>query len=372
MIHVENLVNNLKKNKIEFFTGVPDSILKNFSSYIENFSKKKHVLASNEGSATGIGIGYYLATKKIPCIYLQNSGLSNAINPLISIASKNVYAIPLFLMIGWRGSPKEQDEPQHMAKGRITTKLLKLLKIDFCILREEKDLKKLDSLIKKANKHKKTVACLIEKNTFKIRNKKTKIIKSNFILRADSIKIFLSVVPKNYKIISTTGYTSRELMETRKRCKSDKGKDFYMVGGMGHASSVALGFALNSNKKVFCLDGDGSVLMHLGALRTIGNLKNKNFKHILLNNNSHESVGGQSTSAAGIDFKKLSLSLGYKNYYKITNKQDIVKILNKFIKITGPSMLEIRIKNGSIKNLSRPQNLIKIKQDFIKTKKNNQ
>ena len=155
MILVENLINTLKKNKINFFTGVPDSILKHFSSFIENFSRKKHIIATNEGSATSLGIGYYLSTKKIPCIYLQNSGLSNAINPLISIASKEVYSIPLFLMIGWRGAPNKKDEPQHIAKGKITPRILKLLKIDFCILREERDLSELKRIIKIAYQKKK-------------------------------------------------------------------------------------------------------------------------------------------------------------------------------------------------------------------------
>lgn len=366
MVFVENLIKSLKKNKIDFFTGVPDSILKSLSTYLENFSKKKHVIAVNEGSATAIGIGHYLSTKKIPCIYMQNSGLSNAINPLISIASKEVYSIPLFLMIGWRGSPKQRDEPQHVAKGRITPKLLKLLKINFCILRKDKDLFKLNGLIKKANKNKSIVACLIEKGNLKIEIDKSVRPPKKLILRSDFMKPFLSLIPKNCKIISTTGYTSRELMEFRQNTKNKKGKDFYMVGGMGHSSSVAIGCALNSKNQVFCLDGDGSILMHFGALRTAGYLKSNNLKHIIFNNNSHESVGGQLTNAAGIDFKNLSKSVGYKNYFKIENKKSILPVIKKIIKSNGPSLLEIKIKNGSLKNLSRPKNLIAIKNNFMK------
>ena len=365
MILVENLINTLKKNKINFFTGVPDSILKNFSSHIENFPKDNHVIATSEGSATALGIGYYLSTKKIPCIYLQNSGLSNAINPLISIASKEVYSIPLFLMIGWRGAPRKEDEPQHMAKGKITPKLLKLLKIEFCILREHKDLNKLKRIINIANKNKSVVACLIEKETLKIKNKKRKSLKNQFIFRAEFIKEFLNEVPKKSKIISTTGYTSRELMDIRKNNRLDNGKDFYMVGVMGHSSSVALGYAMQSKKKVFCLDGDGSMLMHLGALRTIGYLSNKNFKHIILNNNSHESVGGQLTTASGVDIKRLSSSVGYKNYFIIKDKKNIKSKIKRFIKAKGPSLLEVKINNGSLKNLSRPKNLTKIKDQFM-------
>ena len=365
MIFVENLINTLKNNNINFFTGVPDSILKHFSSHLEVFKKNKHIIATSEGSATSLGIGYHLSTNKIPCIYLQNSGLSNAINPLISIASKEVYSIPLFLIIGWRGSPRKPDEPQHMAKGKITQRLLKLLKIKFCVLRSEKDLVKVKRLVKIARKQKKIVACLIEKETLQTK-KKSKIKKKNSFLRSDFIRKFLSTIPKKSKIISTTGYTSRELMEIRNENKIYKGEDFYMVGGMGHSSSVAAGYALNSKKITFCLDGDGSILMHLGSLMTIGYLKNKNLKHIILNNNSHESVGGQVTNAAGVDFKKLATGVGYRNYFKISSKKEISKNLRKFIKANGPSLLEVKIKNGSLKKLSRPKNLIKIKENFMK------
>ena len=365
MILVENLINTLKKNKINFFTGVPDSILTTLSKKLENYPVKKHVIATNEGSAVSIGIGHYLSSKEIPCIYLQNSGLSNAINPLISIASQEVYSIPLFLMIGWRGSPKIPDEPQHKAKGRITSKLLKLLKIKFCILRSEKDLTRLAKIIKYSHKNKKVVACLIEKGTLKTKNKIKESMAKGFISRANFIEKFIDLLPVKSKIISTTGYTSRELMELRKKLNNKNGKDFYMVGGMGHSTSVALGYAINSKKQTFCLDGDGSILMHLGPIRTVGFIKNNNFKHIILNNNSHESVGGQLTNAAGLDFKKLSISVGYKNFFKITNKDNLQNILKKFVKSKGPSLLEVRIRNGTLKNLSRPKNLIKIKEKFM-------
>ena len=365
MIFVENLIKTLKKNKISFFTGVPDSILTSLSKKLEKYPLKKHVIATNEGSAVSIGIGHYLSSKKIPCIYLQNSGLSNAINPLISIANQEVYSIPLFLMIGWRGSPRIPDEPQHKAKGKITLKLLKLLKIKYCILRNEKDFYILKKIIKDSIKNKKIVACLIEKGTLKTKDiiRKKEIFKS--ITRAEFIKKFVDLLPLKSKVISTTGYTSRELMEIRKKNSNNKGKDFYMVGGMGHSISVALGFAHNSKKQTFCLDGDGSILMHLGPMRTAGYIKNSNLKHIILNNNSHESVGGQLTNAAGIDFKRLSKSIGYKNFYKITNKKSLEKILKKFVKSKGPSLLEVTISNGTLKNLSRPENLIKIKENFM-------
>ncbi len=366
MILVNNFLKSLKKSKIKFFTGVPDSVLKNFTSHLQNLPKKNHLIATNEGSAVSIGIGYYLATKKMACVYMQNSGLSNAINPLISIADKKVYSIPLMLVIGWRGSPKIKDEPQHMVKGQITKRLLKLLRIKYCVLRKDRDLLKVNQMAKEAIKKKSIIALLIEKNTLKSNSFKNKNKKYSGLLRSEFIITFLKNIPVKTKIISTTGYTSRELMQIRNDMRIKNGRDFYMVGGMGHSSSVTLGLANFSKKKIFCLDGDGSILMHLGSLKTIGHVKNKNLKHIMLNNNSHESVGGQPTYSDKTDFKNLVMSLGYKKYFVIKNKDHLKAVLIKFIKSSGPSFLEVKITNGSLKYLQRPNNLIKIKDQFLK------
>lgn len=366
MLLIEDFMMVLKRNKISFFTGVPDSVLKKFSSVVDTYKSDRHQIAVNEGSAVSLGIGYYLARKKIACVYMQNSGLGNAINPIISIAHKKVYSIPMILVIGWRGSPGSIDEPQHMVKGKITLKLLKLLDIDYCVINEKKDLKKFNKLIREAKKNNSIVACLIKNNILKSKLKnKPKKLKNTKVVRENFIKILLKLIKKNTKIISSTGHTSRVLMKVRSDKKLSNGKDFYMVGGMGHSISVALGFAHNSKKQTFCLDGDGSILMHLGPMRTAGYIKNSNLKHIILNNNSHESVGGQLTNAAGIDFKRLSKSIGYKNFYKIINKKSLEKILKKFVKSKGPSLLEVTISNGTLKNLSRPKNLIKIKENFM-------
>ena len=366
MILVKDLINNLKKNNISFFTGVPDSILKDFCNYLTKLPKKQHIIAANEGSAISLGIGYYLSKKKIACVYLQNAGLSNAINPLISIAHKKIYSIPLLLIIGWRGSPKKNDEPQHILKGKITKNLLKLLNIPFFILRKKKDLIKMNRLIKFSNRTKNAVACLIEKDTLKDQKKLIYKQKVQFFpLRRHLILELLKQISKNTKIISTTGYTSRELMQIRSENNLSNGKDFYMIGGMGHSSMVSLGYSLKSKKQIICLDGDGSLLMHMGSLRTIGFFANSNFKHILLNNNSHESVGGQTTHAGKINFNKLTKSLGYKNFFKISKVEKIKFIIKKFLKSKGPSFLEVRISEGTMNNLPRPKNLIKIKKQFM-------
>ena len=366
MIKANTLINLIRKNNCNFFTGVPDSILKELSFSLQNQSKNNHIIATSEGAAVSLGIGHYLSTKKIPCIYMQNSGLSNALNPLISIAHKKVYSIPLILIIGWRGSPKTSDEPQHNVKGKITENILKLLNIKYKIIRRDKDLKKFDKLIKDAKKKNSIVACLIEKGTLE-KIKRVKKKKDFYKLNKEFfLKTLLQLLGKDTKIIASTGYNSRELIYLRKKYKINKSKDFYMVGGMGHTTSVALGYSLSNKKKILCIDGDGSLLMHLGSIKTVGSFAKKNFKYVLLNNNSHDSVGGQNTYANDIDFKNFSKSLGFKNYHLIKKNDGIKRNIQKFLTNKNLGFLEVKISNNKIKNLPRPTNLIKIKNQFMK------
>jgi phosphonopyruvate decarboxylase len=368
MIEVKALINILSKNKSNFYTGVPDSILSELSNFLIKKNSKNHIIATNEGSAISIAIGHNLSTKNIPCVYMQNSGLSNAINPLISIAHRKVYSIPLILIIGWRGSPKQKDEPQHNAKGKITEQILKLLGINYTILKSNKDLKKFDNQIKIAKKNKSIVACLIEKNILKKNKKKSK--KKNFynLDKEIFIKKLLKLLPRNSRVISSTGYNSRELMFLKDKIKNKNKniKYFYMVGGMGHTSSVALGYSLFSKHKIICIDGDGSMLMHLGSISTLGFFAKKNLKYILLNNNIHDSVGGQSTNADKIIFKKLSQSVGFKKYFLIKDEKNLDYKIKEFINDRELSFLEVKISNSKIKNLPRPKNLQLIKDQFLK------
>jgi phosphonopyruvate decarboxylase len=364
MIKVKALIDLLKRNKSNFFSGVPDSVLKELSTSIQN--EKNHIIATNEGSAVSIAIGQYLSTKKIPVVYMQNSGLSNALNPLISIAHKKVYSIPLILIIGWRGSPRLKDEPQHNVKGKITEQILKLLNIKYTIIRSNLDLKKFDKQIKIAKKNKSIVACLIEQGSLE-KNKKSIKRKSFYSLNKELFfKTLLESISKKTKIISSTGYNSRELMYVREKYQVKNNKDFYMVGGMGHTSSVALGCSLFSKHNIICIDGDGSFLMHLGSIKTIGSFAKKNFKYILLNNNAHDSVGGQNTYANEIDFDKLSKSLGFKKFYSIKNKKEVKKKIKDFLSANDLSFLEVKVANSSVKKLPRPTDLIKIKNQFMK------
>jgi len=368
MIDANLLFIFLKKNKINFFTGVPDSVLKNFI-HVLDFHKKqlKHIVAANEGSAVALAAGNYMATKKLALVYMQNSGLGNAINPLISICHPRVYSIPLILMIGWRGSPNEFDEPQHQLKGKITPTILKLLNIKFSIINNLKDLNKIKDLISYSKYKKCPVAFLIKNNILNLNKAFKKNIETKYHLtREIVINKLLDNIQKNTRIISTTGYTSRELYQIRKNKISKKGKDFYMVGGMGHSSMISLGYSLNSKNQTICLDGDGSFIMHMGSLISSGFKSKSNFKHILLNNGSHESVGDQKIESRKVNFQNILRSFGYKNYYIAKNNQSFTKNLKYFLKSKGPSFFEVYIRSQSMKNLSRPKNLKKIKEDFIK------
>ena len=364
MISPKKIYLKLKKNKISYFIGVPDSVLKNFLNLIP---KKQNLVSTNEGSAVAQGIGYYLATKKIPVIYMQNSGLGNALNPLISIANHKVYSIPLFLVIGWRGSPDSKDEPQHLAKGHITRDILKLMGIKNFIINNNKDLKKIDTLKKYAIKKKRTVAILIKNKKIENKNYSIDREKKSKFLRADFIKYFLNFVKADTKIISTTGYTSRELNEIRKNENKLSGEDFYMVGGMGHAAALGSIYAkFKKKKEVYILDGDGSMLMHLGALAVSTKNIKKKIKYILFNNECHESVGKQKTYISNINLSLMAKSFGFQKYYEIKNKKNMKKIIKNILISKKNVFINVKIDPGSIRNLSRPNNLKTIKNNFLK------
>jgi phosphonopyruvate decarboxylase len=364
MIRPNKLLKELKKNNINFFTGVPDSVLKEFINLIP---ENQNFISQNEGSAVALAAGYHLSSKKIPLVYLQNSGLGNAINPLISITHKAVYSLPIILLIGWRGSPKSNDEPQHITQGAITINFLKLMGIKYIILNNEKNLIKIKKLINHSKGKNEPVAILLKKSILSKANKKIILTKSTKnISRAFAIESILRSIKKTSKIISSTGYNSREVYQIRKDKKLNKGSDFYLVGGMGHTSNLALGVSLKTNSQVISLDGDGSMLMHLGSFINILLYGRKNFKYILLNNNSHESVGSQKTNINMINIKLFSKSLGFKNYYEIKNKKNFYRTFNKFYKSIGPSFLNIHTKEGTLNNLSRPKNLLNVKNLFKK------
>jgi len=351
---------NLNKSGIEFFSGVPDSLLKNICAYItDNSSPGMHTIAANEGNALSIGLGYHLASNKMPLIYMQNSGLGNIINPLLSLADRDVYSIPMLLMIGWRGESGVKDEPQHKKQGRITLDLLQTMGIPYEVITGETNDSQakevIEKLVSKSISASNPCALVVSKGSFRDYKLENDMIYDRPLFREQAIKIIVSNVDKNDIVVSTTGVASRELFEHREEIGQGHEKDFLTVGGMGHASQIALGIAMEKKyRQVFCLDGDGAFIMHMGGAAISANSQCQNYKHIIFNNSAHDSVGGQPTVGRAINIEGIAKSLGYQWAKSVSELDDIdasVKILRS---IKGPALLEIQVKKGFRKDLGRP------------------
>ena len=351
---------NLIKGGINFFSGVPDSLLKDFCFYIDdNLDSKHHIIAANEGSALALGIGNYLATGNLSLVYLQNSGFGNLVNPLLSLADKKVYSIPGILMIGWRGEPGVPDEPQHFRQGEITLELLEIMNIPYKIFHSDMDenevIDNLNYCLEKSQSKKQICALVIKKGFFENYSSTQKESNKFELSRSEAIEIIIANSQKDDVVVATTGLTSRELYELRKSTNQKDIQDFLVVGGMGHANQIALGIAINQpDKRVICLDGDGSIIMHMGSLTTVGSSKQKNFLHVVLNNGAHDSVGGQKTTALDINLAKIAEHSGYKNLFSVSQKKEIVEVISKINQLDGPTLLEIKINKGWDKDIGRP------------------
>lgn len=366
----------LTENNVNFFTGVPDSLLKQLCLCIDdNVSSDKHIIAANEGNAVALASGYHLGTDELALVYMQNSGLGNAINPLLSLADPEVYSIPMLILIGWRGEPGVKDEPQHIKQGKVQLDLLDSLKLKYDII--SSDDSEWQQKVKKGIKFAKSNNCpfvvVIKKGTF---DKYNSALKSNYsegMLREESLEILLKHIHEDAIIVSTTGKTSREIFEIREKNNQSHFKDFLTVGSMGHCSSIAFGIALAQPKrKVICIDGDGAFLMHLGALATIGKVQPSNFYHILMNNFVHESVGGQKTAIDSINVAGVVKSLNYNNILSVNTAKDLSKKLTEYFNSNGPSFIELKLKPGSRSDLGRPTiKPVDNKLDLIKFLKSN-
>ena len=355
-MQVENLFKIINS---DFYTGVPDSKLKALSTFLMsefNLDKNHHIIAANEGSAVGIAAGYYLSTKKIPVVYMQNSGEGNAVNPIASLLNEEVYKIPMIFIIGWRGEPGENDEPQHKFQGKITLSLLDLLHIKYFIIDKnttdeevKNDMKEFNELLKDG----KQVAFVVKKDGITI-DKKYEYKNDWTLNREDAIEEILDEF-NDAIIVSTTGKISREVYEIREKNNENHDKDFLTVGSMGHSSSIALGIALNKeNKKLVCLDGDGACLMHMGAMATISKYKPKNLVHIVLNNEAHESVGGMPTTNRKTKFCEVVRALGYEKVYEAKDKEELKKILEEIKNINELIFIEVKCSLGARDDLGRP------------------
>jgi phosphonopyruvate decarboxylase len=352
MIDTKSFYEYLLKKDIDTFFGVPDSLLKDICAYItQNTPAQNHIITANEGNAVALACGHYLATGKIAMVYLQNSGLGNIVNPLISLADEDVYNIPVLFMVGWRGEPGTKDEPQHKKQGKITLSTLEVLGVKTFILEDEfKPI--IDEAVSYMKKTLKPAAIVVKKGTFS--KVKLELPPDAFSMsREEALEAMMKHIDNKSVIVSTTGKTSREVFEIREKSGDTHERDFLTVGSMGHTASIALGIALSSKKRVFCIDGDGSMLMHLGGLGVAAINAPKNFKYIVVNNGAHESVGGQPTIALDINTKKVLEGLGFSKVYEVKTLEEIEREFPKF-KRKNKAALVVYVNQGSRDDLGRP------------------
>ena len=349
-MNAEDFYDALIDAGLSMFCGVPDSLLKEFCACIsDKTDSEHHIIAANEGNALAIAAGHYLATGKTAVVYMQNSGEGNIVNPMLSLLDEEVYNIPALLIIGWRGEPNVHDEPQHVKQGKLTIPLLDVMGIKHEILDDITQLEGALAYMKQTNK---PFAFVVRKGTFGEYIHKPAKQKKYSLTREEAIQSVISLLKENDIVVSTTGMISREVYENRPTHE----KDFLTVGSMGHASSIALGIALEKKDRlVFCLDGDGACLMHMGAMAVISSRHLNNFKHIVFNNESHDSVGAQPTVMGQVDIPMVAKAVGYKNSFSVQNKDELIAIWPEFYNSKGTCLLEVKVQCGARENLGRPK-----------------
>lgn len=359
MIRCQDFVHWLAALGVDFFAGVPDSLLKPLCFYLADHGGDNHVVAANEGGAVALACGYHLATGKLPLVYLQNSGQGNTVNSLLSLADPEVYSIPLLMLIGWRGEPGTKDEPQHVKQGKVTLALLEAMDVAYRILETgpEAARRSLTELVTIATAEQRPVALMIRKDTFEPYKATGGQAAPEFeMTRECAIGAVIEALDENDAVISTTGKISRELYEHRDRTGLGHQRDFLTVGSMGHASQIAMGIALaQPDRQVICLDGDGAMLMHMGAAAIVGASKLANFKHVILNNGVHDSVGGMATAGLRVSFTEIVKGCGYTEGWRVERRDDMSKKLAQLRSARGPAMLEIMVRQGARSDLGRPQ-----------------
>lgn len=357
MIQPKDFIEKLRAGGVEFFAGVPDSLLKNLCAYItDNMAREKNIIAANEGGAVGLAAGYHLATGKTGCVYMQNSGEGNAVNPLLSLMDADVYKIPLLLIIGWRGEPGAYDEPQHVKQGKVTLSLLKTMGIPYSVLDENWE-QQVDGALLAIQETNGVYALIVRKGTFEDYKLQNQINQDWSLAREEAIKIVVDKLREDDIIVSTTGMISRELFEYREAKGQGHAHDFLTVGSMGHASQIALGIALQKpNRRVIVFDGDGALLMHMGGLAIIGDYNPKNLVHIVLNNGAHDSVGGQPTVGQKIDVEAVAKAVGYTDVISVDNQMSLMAAMNHVnnAEIDGVSLINVNVRKGNRKDLGRP------------------
>ncbi|HBN46478.1 MAG TPA: phosphonopyruvate decarboxylase [Prevotella sp.] len=358
MIQPERFYQALAHEDITFYAGVPDSLLKNLCAYItDHADPRNNIIAANEGGAVGLAAGYHLATGKTPAVYMQNSGEGNVVNPLMSLTDRDVYHMPVLLIIGWRGEPGVHDEPQHVKQGKVTLPLLDAMGIEHAILSsdEEEAAAQVGHAAERMRATGEAYALVIRKGTFADYKLQTTVADESALTREQAIQMVAGSMDDRAVVVSTTGKISRELFEYRAAEHQGHERDFLTVGSMGHASQIALGIALHQeDRPVYCFDGDGAVIMHMGALAISGSMAPDNFYHILFNNGVHDSVGGQPTVGYRIDLPEIAAACGYKTVLSVDNADDLSEVLDNLTDNEAPLFLEIKVKKGARADLGRP------------------
>lgn len=343
----------------DFYAGIPDSLLKPLCNYLMHtygIDPEHHLIAANEGNCAALGAGYYLATGKVPVVYMQNSGEGNIINPLASLLSDKVYAIPMIFVIGWRGEPGVHDEPQHVYQGMVTVKLLADMGVKAFIIGKETTVDELKDVMTEYRtllNDGKDVAFVIRNGGLSY-EKNVVYQNDNTMLREEIIRHIVEVSEKD-PIISTTGKASRELFEIREANRQSHKYDFLTVGSMGHSSSIALGVAIHKpRQKIWCIDGDGAVLMHMGAMAVLGSVKPQNLVHVVINNGAHETVGGMPTVANKISLPAVAKACGYDTVDHVDDFDSLDKVLKRSKEKAGLHFIEIASAIGARTDLGRP------------------
>ena len=358
MIRPQFFIDTLGVHGIDFFAGVPDSLLKSICAYISDHIDGKHnIITANEGGAVGLAAGYYLATGKIGCVYMQNSGEGNIINPLASLTDKDVYNIPVLLLIGWRGRPGVHDEPQHVKQGKVTLDLLDTMGIAHAVLSKDEDLagEQIAQAVAHMRATNEVYALVVEKDTFDTYTLQHSRPSKLTLSREEAIQTVAAALDEKDVIVSTTGMISRELFEYRTARGESHERDFLTVGSMGHASQIALGIALEKpDRHVWCFDGDGAVIMHMGSMAIVAEKAPANYIHVVFNNGAHDSVGGQPTVGLDIDLCAIAKAVGYKAAFSTDSQEGLADILNEVKKLEGPVLIQVCVKKGNRKDLGRP------------------
>ena len=356
MLNQERVFEELAKHGVTFFTGVPDSYLNGFCNYALNNCGSRNIIAANEGNAVGIASGHYFASKEISLVYMQNSGLGNTVNPLASLVDKDVYAVPMLLLVGWRGQGNtEPNHPQHKLQGEITPELLEIMHIPYTILEDDDDkfAKAVEKAVKYCKETRQPYGLIAPKGVMAASDKPNNVDNTYPMSREEAMEIILNNMPGDAIYSATTGRATRELFFLReKRCET-KEHDFLNVGSMGHVSSVALGIALEKpGRKVVALDGDSACMMHMGAMTMVYKLDVPNFMHIVLNNGAHESVGGQPSAGHKVDFTKIAEACGYATVgHSVTTEVELVEALAVLRDCGKASFIDCRIHKGLSRKL---------------------